>query len=178
MEKCQFYKYHGVLEYLLLFSHWVMSDSLQPNGLQHARLPFLHYLLEFAQSLLCRWCHPATSSSVIPFSSCLLSFPASGSFPMSQFFTLGGQGIGASALESVLPASINTFQSWRYSGSIFNSLKMQSWFPLGLAALISSLSKGLSRAFFNTTVPKHQFFNAQLSLWSNTHMHTWLLEKP
>ena len=109
---------------------------------------------------LSRWCHPTISSSVIPFSSHLQSIPASGSFPMSQFFTSGGQSIGASASASVLPMSI------------------QDWFPLGLTGWISLQFKGLSRVFSNTTIQKHQFFSAQLSLWSNSHIHTWLLEKP
>ena len=104
------------------------------------------------------WCHPTILSSVVPFSSCLQSFPASGSFPMSQFLTSGGQSIGASA--SVLPMNI------------------KDWFPLGLTGWLSFQSKGLSRVFSNTTVQKHHFFSAQLSLWSNSHIHTWLLEKP
>ena len=107
-----------------------------------------------------RWCHPAISSSVVPFSSRLQSFPASGYFPMSQFFASGGQSIGVSASASVLP--MNT----------------QDWFPLGWTGCISLLSKGLSRVFSNTTVQKQQFFIAQLSLWSNSHIHTWPLEKP
>ena len=98
-------------------------------------------------------------TSGIPFSSCLQSFPASGSFPMSQFFESGGQSTGASASPSVLPMNI------------------QDWFPLGLTGLISLQSKGLSRVFFSTTGQKHQFFSTQLSLWSNSHIHTWLLEK-
>ena len=97
------------------------------------------------------WCYPTISSSVIPFSSCLQSFPASGSFPMSQFFALGGQNIGASASASVLPMNI------------------QNWFPLGLTGWISLQSKGLSRGFSNSTVQKNQFFRAQPSLWSNWH---------
>ena len=100
------------------------------------------------------------SSSVVPFSSCPQSFPTSGSFPVSQFLTSGGQSIGASASASVLPMNI------------------QNWFPLGLTGLISLQSKELSRVFSNTTVQKHQFFGPQLSLWSNFHIHTWLLEKP
>ena len=104
-----------------------------------------------------RWCHPTISSSVVPFSSCLQFFPASGSPSMSRLFTSRGQSIGASA--SVLPMSI------------------QDWFPLGLTGLISLLSKGPSRVFSNTTVWKHQFFSTQPSLWSNYHIHTWLLEK-
>ena len=105
------------------------------------------------------WCHPTISSSVIPFSSCLQSFLASGSFPRSQFFTSGGQSIGVSASASVLPMNI------------------QDWFPLGLTGLISLQSKALSRVFSNTTVQKHQFISTQLSLWSNSHIHIWLLEK-
>ena len=100
------------------------------------------------------------SSSVVPFSSCLQSFPASESFPMSQFFASGGQSIGVSASASVLP------------------MKIQDWFPLGWTGWFSLQSKGLSRVFSNTTVQKHQFFSVQLSLWSNSHIHTWLLEKP
>jgi len=110
--------------------------------------------------LLSRWCHPTISSSVVPFSSPLQSFPASGSFPMSQFFASVGQSIGTSASASVLPMNI------------------QDWFPLGLPSLISLQSKGLSRVFSNTTVQKLQFVSAQPSLWSNSHFHTWLLEKP
>ena len=107
-----------------------------------------------------QWCHLTISSSVVPFPSCLQSFPASGSFQMSQLFTSGGQNIGVSASTSVLP--MNT----------------QDWFPLGWTGWISLHFKGLSRVFSNTTVQKHQFFGAQLSLYSNTHIHTWLLEKP
>ena len=99
------------------------------------------------------------SSSVVPFSSCLQSFPASDSFPMSQFFTSGGQSIGVSVSAWVLPMNV------------------QDWFPLWFTDLIL-LSEGLSRVFSNTTVQKHQFFSVQLSLWSNSHIHTWLLEKP
>ena len=108
------------------------------------------------------WCHPTISSSVVPFSSHLQSFPASGSFPMSQFFASGGQNIGAtaSASASVLP------------------MNLQGWFPLGWTDLISLQSKGLSSVFCHIGVWKHQFFSAQPSLWSNSHIHTWLLEKP
>ena len=106
------------------------------------------------------WCHPAISSSVIPFSSCPQSLPASGSFPKSQLFAWGGQSIGVSALASVLPK--NT----------------QDWFPLEWTGWISLQSKGLSRVFSNTTVQKHQFFSAQPSSQSNSHIHTWPLEKP
>ena len=106
------------------------------------------------------WCHPTISSSTIPFSSCHQSFPASGSFPMNQFFTSDGQSIGVSGSTSVL------------------SMNIQDWFPLGYTSWISLQSKGLLGVFSNTTVQKHQFFGAQLSLWSNSHIHTWLLEKP
>ena len=106
------------------------------------------------------WYHPNISSSVVPFSSCLQSFPASGSFPRSQFFTSGGQNIGASASASVLPRN------------------NQDWFPSGLTGLIPLQSKGPSRVFSNTTVQKYQFFGTQLSYWSNLHIHTWVLEKP
>ena len=143
------------------FSCSVMSDSLQPHGLQHTRLPCPSPTLgPYSNSCPSSWwCHPTTSSSVIPFSSPLESFPALRSFPMSQFFPSGGQNIGVSALASVLPMNI------------------QDWFPLGLISLISFQSKGLSRVFSNTTVQKHQFFGTQLSLWSNSHICTWLLEK-
>ena len=146
---------------LLLLSCWVMSNSLQPHGLQHARLPYSSPSSGACSnsSPLSRWCHPTILSSVFPFSSCLQSFPASGSFPVSWLFTSGGQSTGASASASVLPMPI------------------QGWFPLGLTDLISLLSKGLSRVFSSTTVWKHQFLRAQPSLWSNSHIHTWLLEK-
>ena len=107
-----------------------------------------------------QWCPPAISSSIVSFFSCPQSLPASGSFPMSQFFTSGGQSIGVSASASVLPT--NT----------------QNWFPLVWTGWISLQSKGLSRGFSNTTVQKHQFFDAQLSSQSNSHIHTWPLEKP
>ena len=106
------------------------------------------------------WCHPAISSSVIPFSSCPQSLPASGSFPMSQLFSWGGQSIGISASASVLP--MNT----------------QSWSPLRWTGWISLQSKGLSRVFSNTTVQKHHLFSPQLYSQSNSHIHTWSLEKP
>ena len=130
------------------FSHSVVSDSLQPHGLQHARLPCPSPTPRaYSNSCpLCQWCYATISSSVVPFSSHLQSFPASGSFPISQSFASGGQSIGVSASTSVL--SMNT----------------QGWFPLGFTDLISLQSKGLSRVFSNTTVQKHQFFCAQLSL--------------
>ena len=108
---------------------------------------------------LSQWFHPTISSSVVPFSSHLQSYPESGSFVISQFFTSGGQSIGASASASVLIMNI------------------QDWFPLRWTGLILQ-SKGLSRVFSSITVRKHQFFSAQPSLWSNFHIHTWLLEKP
>ena len=138
-----------------------MSDSLWAHGLQHARPP-CPSLTPGAYSNSCPliWWNPTISSSVVPFSSRLQSFPTSGSFPRSQFFASGGQSIGVSASASVLP------------------MKIQDWIPLGWTAWISLQSKGLSRVFSNTTVQKHQFFCAQPSLWSNSHIHTWLLEKP
>ena len=139
-----------------------MSDFLWPHGLQHARLPCpsLSPGVSLDSCPLSRWCHATISSSVMRFSSHLQSFPASGSFPRSQFFVSGGQSIGDSASASVLPMNI------------------QGWFPLGLTGLISLLSKELSRVFSNTIVWKHQFFGTQPSLWSNSHIHIWLLEKP
>ena len=125
-------------------------------------LPVHHQLLNLAQTHV-HWVGDAiqpSQSSVIPFFLCLQSFPASGSFLMSQFFPSGGQSIGASASASVLPMSI------------------QDWFPLGWTGLIPLQCKGLSRVFSNTTVQKHQFFSAQHFLWSNSHILTWLLEKP
>ena len=128
------------------FSHSVMSNSSQPHGPQHARPPCPSPTLRVYSnsSPLSRWCHPTISSSVIPFSSCPQSFPASGSFPMSQLFTSGGQSIAVSASASVLPMNI------------------QDWFPLGGTGWISLQSKGLSRVFSNTTVQKHWFLSAQL----------------
>ena len=144
------------------FSCLVVSNSLKPHGLQHTRPPCPSPTPR-ACSNSCpesRWCHPTISSSVVPFSSCPQSFPASGSFPMSQFITSGGQSIGDSAAASVLPMNI------------------QDWFPIGWTGWISMQSKGLSRVFSSTTVWKYQFFGAQPSLWSNSQIHTWLLEKP
>ena len=131
------------------FSHSVMSDSLRPHGLQHARPPCPSPTpRDYSNSCpLSQWCHPTISSSVIPFSSRFQSFPASGSFQMSQSFSpSGGQSIGVSASASVL---------------LMNS---QDWFPLGRTGWISLLSRGLSRVFTNTTVQKHQLFSTQLSL--------------
>ena len=140
------------------FSCLVMSDSLRPHGLQHPRppCPSPNHGVYSNSCPLSWWCHPtchpwedAISSSVIPFSSCPQSFPASGSFPMSQFFTSGGQSIGISASASVLPMNI------------------QNWSPLGWTGWIPLQSKGLSRVFSNTTVQRHQFFGTQF-LYSQT----------
>ena len=144
------------------FSRSVVSNHLRPHGLQHTRPPCPSptpgvYSNSCPSSW---WYHPTISSSVSPFSSCLQSFPESGSFQMRQLFASGGQSIGVSASASVLP------------------VKIQDWFPLGWTDWISSQSKGLSRVFSNTTVQKHQFFSTQPSSQSNSHIHTWLLEKP
>ena len=126
----------------------VVSNSLSPHGLQHARLPYLSPTPgAYSNSCpLSQWCHPNISSSVVPFSSHLQSFPSPGSFPMSQFITSGGRSIGVSASASVLPMDI------------------QGWFPLGLTDWISVQVKRLSRVFSNNTIQKHQFFSTQLSL--------------
>ena len=144
----------------LLFDCSVVSDSFWHHGLEHSRLPCPSLSPEVCSKScpLSQWCHPTISSFITPFSSLLQSFPASESLPVSQFFASGGQSIGASA--SVLPMNI------------------QYWFPLGWTGWISLLSKGLQRVFSSTTVWKHQFFSAQPTLWSNSHIHTWLLEKP
>ena len=155
---------HAVSFYITFsqFSCSVVSDFLQSHQLQHTR-PLCPSPTPRVYSNSCplsRWCHPTNSSSVIPFSSGLQSFPAPESFQMNQFFASGGQSIGVSTSASVLPMNI------------------QDWFPLGWTAWISLQSKGLSRVFSNTTVQKHQFFSAQLFLQSNSHIHTWPLEKP
>ena len=144
------------------FSRSVVSDSLRPHESQHARPPCPSPTPQGHPNPCpsSRWCHPTISSSVVPFSSCPHSFPASGSFPMSQLFTSGGQSTGVSVSASVLP--VNT----------------QDWSPLGWTGWISLLSKGPSRVFSNTTVQKHQFFGAQPSSQSNSHIHTWPQEKP
>ena len=138
----------GQFQLSVQFSRSVVSRSLRACGLQHARPPCPSPTPGvYSNSCpLSQWCHPTISSAVIPFSSCLQSFPASGSFQMSQFFPSGGQSIGVSVSASVLPMNI------------------QDWFPLGWTGWISLQSKGLSRVFSNTTVQKHQFFSAQLSL--------------
>ena len=132
-----------------------MSNFLWLHGLQHARLPYPSPSPRVCSSLcpLSRWCHATISSSIVPFSSCLQSFPASGFYTINWLFTSGGQSIGASASASVLPKNIH------------------GWFPLGFL-------QGLSRVFSSTTVQKHQFFGSQHSSWSNFQNCTWLLEKP
>ena len=137
-----------------------MSNSLRPHGPQHARLsgPSPSPGVGSNSCPLSRWCHPTISSSVVPFSSHLQSFPASGSFPMSQLFASGGQSIGVSASTSVLPMNI------------------QDWLPLGWTGWISLQSKGLSRVFSSTIIRKHQFFDVQPSLWFNSHIHLGLAD--
>ena len=141
------------VETLLLLSHKVVSEFLRPHGLQHTRLPCPSQSSRVHSNScpLTQWCHPAISSSVTPFSSCPQSFPASGSFPMSQLFTSGDQNIGASASASIFPMNI------------------QGWFPLWLTCWLSLLFKGLWRVFCSITVQKHQFLSTQPSLWSNSH---------
>ena len=142
------------------FSRSVTSNSLQPHGLaaHQAACPSPTPRACSNSCPLSQWCHPTISSFLVPFSSCLQSFQAPGSFPESQFFVSAGQNIGTSALASVLPGNI------------------QGWFPLG--KIFSLQFKGISSVFSSTTVQKYQFFGTQLSLWSNSHIHAWLLEKP
>ena len=150
------------ISFSVQFSCSVVFDSLRPHDSQHARPPCSSPTPR-VHSNSCPsswWCHPAISSSVIPFSSCPQSLPASGSFPISQLFAWSGQSIGVSALASVLP--MNT----------------QDWSPLEWTGWTSLQSKGLSRVFSSTTIQKHQFFGVQLSSQSNSHIHTWPLEKP
>ena len=146
---------------MLLFSRSVLSNSLWPHGLWYTRLPCPSLSPRVCSNscLLSQWCYLTILSSAAPFSFSLQSFPASGSFPLSQLFTSGGQNIGASASTSVLPINI------------------QGWFPLGLTGLIFLQTKGLSWVYFSTTIRKHQFFGTQPYLWSNSHIYTWLLEK-
>ena len=146
----------------LQFSLSFMSDSLRPNESQHARPPCPSPTprVHSDSRPSSQWCHPAISSSVVLFSSCPLSLPASESFTMSQLFSWGGQSTGVSALASFLPK------------------KSQGWSPSEWTGWISLQSKRLSRAFSNTTVQKHQFFGAQPSSQSNSHIHTWPQEKP
>ena len=144
--------------FLLLFIVTKSCPTLQSQGLQHTRL-----LCPRVCSNSCPlswWCYLTISSSAVPFSFCRQCFPAYGSFPMSQLFASRGQSIGASASALVLPMNI------------------QGWFPSGLTGLITLLSKRLSRVFSSTTIWKHQFFGTQPSLWSNSHIHMWLPEKP
>ena len=151
-----------VFKWFSQFSWSVMSNSLRPHESQHTRLPCLLPTpgVHSNSRPSSRWCHPAISSSVVPFSSCPQSLPASEYFPISQLFAWGDQSTGVSALASVLPK------------------KTQDWSPLEWTTWISLQSKGLSRVFSNTTVQKHQFFGTQLSSQSNSHIRTWLLEKP
>ena len=158
------YNSHGVQTFRcfssLQFSCSVVFDSLRSHESQHARPPCPSPTPGVHSRPLSWWCHPAISSSVVPFSSCPQSLPASGSFPMSQLFAWGGQGTRVSALASFLPK------------------KSQGWSPSEWTGWISLQSKGLSGVFSNTTVQKHKFFGAQLSSQSNSHIHTWPLEKP
>ena len=144
------------------FSHSVMSDSLQPHESQHARPPCPSPKPRFHSDSHppSQWCHAAIAFSVVPFSSCPQSLPASESFPMNQLFTWGGQSTEVSALASFLPK------------------QSQGWSPSEWTGWISLQSKGLSRVFSNTTVQKHPFFGAQPSSQSNSHIHTWPQEKP
>ena len=146
---------------LLLFSITKSYLTIwDPLNCSMPSFPVLHSLPEFAQTcLLSQWCHPTISSSLVPFSSCPQSFPASGSFPKSRLFASGGQSIGAET--SVLILLMN----------------IQGWFPLVLTDLISLLSKGPSRVFSSTTVRKYQLSHVQPSLWSKSHIRIWLLEK-
>ena len=155
-------KSQSVSQSVSQFSHSVMFYSLRPHELQHARPPCPSPTPRVYSNPcpLSWWCRPTISSSVVPFSSCPQSVPASGSFPMSQLFAWGSQSTGVSASTSVLPMNV------------------QDWSPLGWTGWISLQSKGLSRVFSNTTVQKHKFFGAQLSSQSNSHIHTWPPEKP
>ena len=152
----------GVSNTSVQFGRSVMTNFLWPHGLQHAKLPCLSPTpwACLNSSPLSWWCHPTISSSVVPFSSHLQSFPASGSFPKRRLIALGGQSIGASTSASVLPMNI------------------QDWFPLGLSGLISSQSKGLSRVLSRTTVRKHRFFGTWSSLWSNSDIRVFYSFQP
>ena len=147
---------------LVQFSHSVVSNSLQPHESQNTRSPCPSPTprVHSDSRPLSRWCHSAISSSVVPFSSCPQSLPASKSFPMSQLFAWGSQSTGVSAFASFLPK------------------KSQSWSPSEWTGRIFLQSKGLSRVFPNTAVQKHQFFSTKLSSQSSSHIHTWPLEKP
>ena len=148
--------------YSVQFSRSVVSDSLQPHESQHTRPPCWSSSpgVHPNSCASTRWCHLAISSSVVLFSSCPQSLPTSGSFPISQLFAWGGQNIGVSASASVLPMNTQDRSPSEWTG----------W--------ISLQSKGLARVFSSTTVQKHQFFSAQFSSQSNSHIHTWPLEKP
>ena len=152
----------NIVNHSVQFSHSAVSDSLQFHDSQHTRPPCQSPTPRVHPNScpLSQWCHPAISSSVVPFSSCLQSLPASGSFPMSQLFAWGGQSIGVSASASVFP--MNT----------------QDWSPLGWTGWTSLQSNGLSRVFSNTTVQMHQFFGSPLSSQSNSLIHTLSLEQP
>ena len=157
------YDVQNPFSFMLLFfffTYSVMSDSLQSQGLQHAKLPCRSSSPEACSNscLLRQWSHPTISSSAVPFSSRLQSFQHQGFLLMNQLFSSGSQSVGASASASVLPMNI------------------QDWFPLGLTSLISLSLKGLSKVFSKTTVEKHHLFGAQLSLWPNSHIYTWLLK--
>ena len=154
--------YYFPLYLSVQFSHSVMSNSLRPHESQHARPPCPSPApgVHSNSRPLSRWCHPVISSSGVPFSSCPQSLPASESFPMSQHFARGSQSTGVSASASLLPKNTQGWSPWEWTG----------W--------ISLQSKGLSRVFSNTTVQKHQFFGTELSSQSNSHIHTWPLEKP
>ena len=145
-----------------VLSQSVVSNSLGNHELQHARLPCPSLSPGVCSNScpLSQWCHPAISFSITPFSSCPQSFPASVSFPMSWHFASGGQSIGASVSVSGLPMNI------------------QGWFSLRLTVFISLPFKRLSRVFSNITIAKNRFFSTQPSLWSNSHIHTWLQERP
>ena len=147
---------------VIQFSCSVVSDSLRPHESQHARPPCPSPSpgVHWNSSPSSRWCHPAISYSVIPFSSSPQSLPASESFPMSQLFTWGGQSTGVSALALFLPK------------------KSQGWSPSEWTGWISLQSKGLSRVFSSITAQKHQFFDTQPFSQSNSHIHIWPQEKP
>ena len=155
-------KTNHILEESVQFSRSVVSDSLWPHESQHTRppCPSPSPRVHPDSRPSSQWCHPAISSSVVPFFSCPKSLPASKSFPMSQLFAWGGQSTGVSAWASFFPK------------------KSQGWSPSERTGWVSLQSKGLSRVFFNTTIQKHQFFGAQPSSQSNSHIHTWPQEKP
>ena len=152
------------------FSHSVVSDCLWPHELQNTRplCPSPTPGVYPNPCPLSQWWFPTISSSIVPFSSCLQSFPASGSLQMRQLFASGAQSVGVSALVYICHHSVD----------LLYPVNIQDWFPLGWTGWIALQSKGLSRVLSNTTVQKHQFFGAQLSLYYNTYIHTWLLEKP